>query len=335
MLAGPDSPLEYPIVCFLDVGQGSCTVVIYEVEDQRYAFIIDVPKKLSPLLDVLRKHQIRRIGGIVLSHNHDDHAGGIADLITNHPVPIRAIYVVPDHNAEQMRDASNWEVFKTIDRSFTYLEGCRTQFLPIDELKLVMRSEIPVRIQIDGLHPGLVNCVNQLAQPSHQHTVCGVIRIRHVDSAVSVLLPGDASKEAWESIHRRFGKRKANFTAVAAPHHGGSLLAPEDFFAELFSRIIGTKYLVVSVGCNNQHKHPHPKHMEAAANANAEILCTQITPHCQVHVGRLRLPNYQTCAGTIALELKSGRVLEDGQRHGIREGLKTINARAFCSGNSK
>jgi competence protein ComEC len=77
----PVRPPDRPTLTFLDVGEGAASLL--QVPGGATVLVDAGPE---PLGGALREHAVERIDLLVLSHGHDDHVGGLADVIGAFPV---------------------------------------------------------------------------------------------------------------------------------------------------------------------------------------------------------------------------------------------------------
>jgi competence protein ComEC len=63
---------------FIDVGQGDAALL---VTPEGKTMLVDAGRNAQPVLDLLRANHIDTLDLIVVSHNHDDHMGGIPELL--------------------------------------------------------------------------------------------------------------------------------------------------------------------------------------------------------------------------------------------------------------
>jgi hydroxyacylglutathione hydrolase len=61
---------------------------IWALHDDHSAIVVD-PGEAAPILAWLAAHHIRLVG-ILVTHHHSDHIGGIAEILAHHPAPVYA-----------------------------------------------------------------------------------------------------------------------------------------------------------------------------------------------------------------------------------------------------
>ncbi len=240
-------------VTFLDVGQGDAVVIGFP--DGKTLLIDAGPKTYSSdagsrfIAPFLSYSGIRHINGIVLTHPHSDHLGGIPHLLRHFRV-------------DQVMDAGS-ESGSSLTAEYLHC---------IDSLR-IPRKVLRAGTVIDGfsdarlfvLHPtgqfldrgsgGKANFNNQSV----------VIKLCY--GKTSMLLPGDIEQDAEERLVRSYGSF-LSADILKLGHHGGSTSS-----APLFSSTVHPGEAVISVGANNKFGHPSPSVLHTFARANC--LCAR------------------------------------------------------------
>ncbi len=319
-------------VHFLDVGQGSSSVILFENyrEGRNEAIIIDCGPDPVVLLRLLARFDTH-IRALILTHNHADHVGGAQTLI-NHYGPrkrISRIYVVNDGT----------EGAKRLGEFLTKLEDAgRLQADVVDYIRprVLFRSSFIDRehaerdgealFEVEGLAPRPA----QNLAARHAHDTCGVVRV--VSGDQQVLFCGDSSPRIWKPLLRNFGRPFA-CEALTVPHHGGLMASRggnKKVVEWFFQKAVQTKVAILSFSTWNQHHHPRREVIEAARGpgSGAQVLCTQLpsefaTNHtslqevlratCFSQAGQPRRPTSAAdsrgplaCGGSITLSLGEG-----------------------------
>ena len=88
-------------LCVLDVGHGSCAVVIAGVTD---VVVIDVGRR-STLLEFLSQQGISRIRTVYLSHADEDHVGALVGLLAAETVSIDRVVI----NSDSLKKTTVWD----------------------------------------------------------------------------------------------------------------------------------------------------------------------------------------------------------------------------------
>ena len=81
-------------VCIVDVGQGSSSIILL---GSRRAIIIDAGgKQALTVIRLLQHFHVEIIERLVVTHNHDDHSRGAAEVLTAFSKRIQQIWCVYD-----------------------------------------------------------------------------------------------------------------------------------------------------------------------------------------------------------------------------------------------
>lgn len=229
-------------VTFLDVGQGDAAVVEMAAGA---AVLVDCggksdfsDKGRSVVLPFLRSRGIRRLDGVVVSHAHPDHLGGLAAVVRG--IACKAVYA-PFPCLEARRAVPVGVSVRGIAGPASLPgAGCRVAFLPSaagrDRGVPEMSNEVMQMCRFDGCWSG-------------------------------VLFSGDAGRDFLDTLTAASLARPV--MALKVPHHGSRHSLSPSFVAATRP---GTA--VISTG-RNPYGHPHPQVVEHLARNGAEVVVTR------------------------------------------------------------
>ena len=211
-------------VTMMDIGQGNAAVV--ETRDFRLIYDTGPPIGQSDageriILPALRAQGIDRLDALVVSHNHDDHYGGAASLLTK--LPVRHFL------ASLPLNQPLWGAARRA--------GARTQRCQQGQ------SWQWNDVRFDVLWPP------DPAKHAPANTMSCVIRVSNGQHVA--LLTGDI-EAAQEAALVRSGLPLAA-QVLMAPHHGSRTSSTAEFLGA-----VKPQHVVFQMGYKNRHRHPHP-----------------------------------------------------------------------------
>ena len=228
------APPSRPTLTVLSVGEGAAALL---QEPHGPTVLIDAGP--TPLAACLRRHGVRRIDLLVLSHGHADHTAGLSDVLGQIPITEALVPqpVVPsaalDHVVSELRSAR------------VPVHACTVRLsIPIADGRLAV---VPT-----GQSGGTDN---------QDENDCALVVVVTLDGQ-SVLLPGDAEAEALEPLGL------GRCAIVELPHHGSAGGFDDRLLVELRPRLA-----IVSVGPNT-FGHPTPAMLALMAGHGVPLLRT-------------------------------------------------------------
>jgi len=227
-------PPTRPTLTVLSVGEGAAALL---QEPHGPTVLIDAGP--APLAACLRRHGVRRIDLLVLSHGHADHTAGLADVLGAIPIGEALVPqpVVPS--------AALSRVVSELRAAGVPVRACTTRLsIAVDCGRLAV---VPT-----GGHGGRDN---------QDENDCALVVVVTLDGQ-SVLLPGDAEAEALEPLDL------GACAVVELPHHGSSGGLDDRLLAELRPRLA-----LVSVGPNS-FGHPTRSMLVLMADHRVPLLRT-------------------------------------------------------------
>jgi beta-lactamase superfamily II metal-dependent hydrolase len=278
-------PIHSEIECwFLDVGQGTSNVILL---GEKKAIVIDCGPRISNVPLQLLKRYVDTIEALIISHNDNDHDGGVAEIIQNYPKSISNIYFLQDRPANQIK---TWMLAKHELEVGNLLNPPKR--LEVANEPQIIYSAPKSNIELRLLYPSYSGILDSEEsgerRPNRSSGIlclfCGVR---------SVVFSGDSTIEGWECVAERLSTYlPLSCDIISVPHHGGYISATSSqegqALRRLYSEIIKPKIAIISVGSSNPFGHPSPLMISTLKGINASILCTQITPKCSDDLESIR-----------------------------------------------
>jgi competence protein ComEC len=206
----------------LDVGQG----LAVHAQTAAHDLIYDTGPQFSPdansgnriLLPYLRAAGVRRLDGLIVTHQDQDHAGGALSLLDGLPVAWTASAMPADHPFREAPghrpclDGQSWE-----------WDGVRFEMLHPEQADYAR-----------GLKSNDLSCV-----------------LKATAAAGSALLTGDIETLSERALSQRHGGR-LRADVLLAPHHGSRTSSSPEFLAA-----VGADTVIFPVGYRNRFRHPN------------------------------------------------------------------------------
>lgn len=220
-------------VTFFDVGQGDA-VLLRTPGGYHYLYDAGVWSPGSDsaertIIPELKARGIRRLDGVILSHPHADHIGGIVTLMRH--IPVDTIYQSP--------------AFHDTRLYHRYMSLAVEMDIPV---RLLATGDI---IGADRSMPMLVLAPSTTIRATDPNNQSVVLIVIYGDSRL--LLTGDAEEEAEEFLVEQFGPfLRADLLKVG--HHASRTSSTTPFLEK-----VNAPKAVASLGLRNRYQHPHPE----------------------------------------------------------------------------
>jgi competence protein ComEC len=284
-------------LAMLNVGQGDCFVV----HDPKCATaaIIDCPfDGRNVALEFIRTKGITTIKGVVVTHLHDDHYGGIPHLLANvRPESLFYGIAYGYQRAHPEADAFLKSMLIAIRRN------------NISDYGLARGGQQiafgDVEITLLGPNDQEVMKAQPANNPNH---ASAIMRVRC--GRMTAVLGGDATPWRWKALLDRGEALAADVLVV--PHHAARfvhrLLPIPELLAAVRPRVI-----LVSVGSANNYGHPDRATLQAlrayAQEHGARLICSQLNEICRIGAARAGAGGKAVpCAGTVVVSDVGGVV---------------------------
>ena len=217
------------VVRFVDVGQGDCEIV--QFPDGRN-IIIDggTNETSSELVNAIKSYGIKRFDYVVATHPHEDHIGGLDDVIKS--FEIGNVYL-PDTSSSSM---SFKNLVESISQSGAKVNRAYAGVTMIDETD----------IRAEFLAP-----VNNYYEDENNYS--SVLKLTY--KGFSFLFTGDAETISEYDMIENGAYLKSDVLKVG--HHGSTTSTSNQFL-----RAVNPAVAVISVGHDNSYGHPHREILE-------------------------------------------------------------------------
>jgi competence protein ComEC len=233
-------------VTALDVGQGDAILIEFP---NKTTMLIDAGPK-DPgydageriLLPFLKRRGITRIDRLIVSHPHSDHIGGMPSLLAMMSVGM----IMEADTATASR----------LHRSVRTTAGGGTEW-----------RRVHMGTELSPDPSARVYCLSPSALSDPNLNNRSVV-VKVIYGQTSVLLSGDAEKEAEKDVYRRFGSF-LDSDILKAGHHGSSTSSSSPFLDS-----ITPNFAIISVGKRNKFGHPSPDVVRELERRETRVLRT-------------------------------------------------------------
>lgn len=227
------SPDKILNVHFIDVGQGDAALVetpdgkhmLIDAGGWRNEFESNSGAGNKVVLPYLKSLGVNSLDVLMLSHPHEDHAGGAGGIIKQ--IPVKLVITAPLENYtagdQEMPEPEYMQLLSSLrDKGVLVQQAERGDMLQLED-----------GVSIKVLAPGGVK------KDLNNNSL--VVKLTYGDC--SILLTGDIEKKQQLYLARNVNGLEAD--VIKIPHHGSKFFSPE------FFRMVDPKLAVISVGENN------------------------------------------------------------------------------------
>ena len=207
-------------VTFIDVGQADSILL----ESSGEYMLVDAGNNEDgpKLVTYLENKNIKDFKYVIGTHPHEDHIGGLDDIINNFNIET---FYMPDVITTT----------KTFEDVLDSLEAKNITLSIPNKNDTFNLGEATVKVLYVGTD-----------EESDLNDTSVVIKVTYQN--VSFLLTGDASTKVEETLDRK----DLESTVLKVGHHGSTTATDKEFLS-----LVNPTYAIISVGKNNQYHHPH------------------------------------------------------------------------------
>ncbi|MCP3958875.1 MAG: MBL fold metallo-hydrolase [bacterium] len=333
-------------IVFLQVGNADCTLV----RTPDACAIVDLPKQ-RPLNDCLKRHEIRSIDRLFVTHDHSDHFLGLERLVNwleswvRDERPVVALHL-PDglwqRAQERLKELKGDG--QVDSRKYQRLQSTMAKIFEWDQGDHVRCSPVsaghdiadygPLSFKV--LHPSWLEVETQRATRRAAHNEWSLV-LRVGYGAFAAVLLADLEGEGLTSLLDRTDRRgpaSIRCHVLKIPHHGAWPKNARELVALL--EHADPEMAVLSVGSRNSYGHVRPELFRALLDLRNRrdrrlrtFACTEVTRTCALPVAEQSphgrgLPTPRPCAGDIIVEAETdGRWSWPGEE-GHRVTVKSV-----------
>lgn len=257
---------------FVNVGQGDSMLIRTPMGR---AYLVDggtnVPASQSKresrelIHNYLRDQGIRKLDGVVVTHWHNDHLGGINQVLSLYPVG----------QIWEIKSGFSSEMYKSYEE-ITNRKKIR-RITTTDGDILDWGNELFVQV----LHPDHKIRGESNTEMNNMSVVL-LLRYGHVQ----MLLTGDIEEDAQREIVKYKNGLKTQIVKV--PHHGSNTSEFRPFL-----KAVSAKTGIIQVGRNNPFKHPSPSVLDLYQELETQVFRNDRHGNIRLFVGGKTIEDYR------------------------------------------
>lgn len=247
-----DSVLE---IHMIDVGQAESILVV----QGEHAMLIDTGDMFDgkTVVRYLQSVGINKLDAVIITHYHNDHSGGIHDVLSaievKKVVGMRGKYI---STAQELFWYSDMQISRTVS-SMVHLKriSLESPYKEAGVLRTMWLGDAEVDFLSQETHTNIVN------------NKSSVMKVSYKD--VSALFTGDSQKEVEDSLLEAEIDVSADILNVG--HHGSKTSTSMDFLEK-----VNPEYALISCGEDNEYGHPNSFVMKKLQNQKARVYRTDL-----------------------------------------------------------
>lgn len=243
---------ESEFVEFFNVGQGDCTII--KSGDECAVIDFGLPDDSDALYWHLRELGITKIDFALVSHYHEDHLGGLCDVMEK--ITVKNIMI----SSEFAEDCDK----ETLDRFNDVLNQSESE---------IILPKIGTAVQVGN---ACIKIIYHNTSADEENNRSVIARMEF--NGVAFLFTGDIETKVEKELINSDALISSDVLKVS--HHGSSSSTCEDFIKE-----VNPTVAVFSCGYNNLYNHPSNKTVERLKSAGVTYYRTDIDGNIRVNFG--------------------------------------------------
>lgn len=227
---------------FLDVGNADCSLVILPNGSN---MLIDAGNNADSkkIVDYLKKHNINKIDYLVGTHPHEDHIGGLDDIINNFQI---GTVFIPQISEDDIPASKTYhDVLEAITNNDCSVIEAKSNTVIFQDENTNICCLSPERGDWENLN-----------------NYSAVIKLTYHD--IDILFMGDAESEIEEQLLESNYNIDVEILKVA--HHGSSTSSTKKFI-----EAVSPKTAFIPCGKGNSYNHPHSSTLNILENSGATV----------------------------------------------------------------
>lgn len=231
------------ILTMIDVGQADG----FLLEQNGKIALIDCGTRSTgkKVVEYLQSKGITKIDYVFGTHPHDDHMGGMYDVITNFEI---GMIVIPEVKSGEV--TSNWYIklmteIKEGEYNLEYAKEGETYYLGDATMKII----------------------GPISEPNgNLNNYSTVLKVSFGE--MDIIMTGDAETEVEEEILAKY-EEELDAEILKVGHHGSDTSTSDEFL-----EAISPEYALISAKIGNKYNHPIESTMQKLENANIVVYRT-------------------------------------------------------------
>ncbi|HEX3048875.1 MAG TPA: ComEC/Rec2 family competence protein [Bacillota bacterium] len=226
---------------FIDVGQAD-SILIQTPQGKNMLVDAGNNDDGTVVVNYLNRLGVKQLEAVVGTHPHEDHIGGLDEVILK--LPVKAVYLP--------------KVTATTKTFEDLLLAIKTKRLKVTTARAGVKVALDSGVKAEFLAPN-----SEKYDEANEYSA--VLKLTY--GKTSFLLAGDAEKVSEREMLEKGYDLHANLLKVGHHGSGGATKAK-------FLEAVAPQYAVICVGKNNDYKHPHAQTLNRLKKLNVQVYRT-------------------------------------------------------------